>query len=243
MSGAFYGPLAILYDDVVVDPCFPVWAAFLHRRWGADPTQVGRVLDVGCGTGLLADELVGLGYTVVGLDGSSAMLSRARGRLGPDVQLVEAVLPTVPALGRFDAAVSTFDTLNYLTPEAFASTMPAVADRLRPDGWWIFDLHTDALLTLIEDQPHSAGEQAGWTFTLNSTVDRSARTSRTRFVAVEAATGTQVDEEHQQYFFTDEHVRASLTAAGFSVVDVVDEYSDAPCSDATLRATWIARRR
>jgi SAM-dependent methyltransferase len=243
VSGAFYGPLASLYDDVVVDPAFPLWAAFLHRRWGHDPERVSQVLDVGCGTGLLAQELMALGDNVVGLDGSPAMLEQARRRLGPQVRLIEAVLPHVPDLGCFDAAVSTFDTLNYLTPEAFAATMPAVADRLRPGGWWIFDLHTDALLNLIAEQPQSAGEESGWTFTLDSTVDHAARTCRSRFSAVQKDTDATVDEEHVQFFFTDHHVRASLAAAGFDLEEVVDEYSEVPWSAATLRATWIARRR
>lgn len=242
MTGAFYGPLAMLYDDVVVDPCFGDWAQFLHHRWGADPTPVQRVLDIGCGTGLLARELIDLGYDVVGLDGSPAMLEHARRQLGADALLVQAVLPEVPDVGQFDAAVSTFDTLNYLTPTEMAATMGAVARRLRPGGWWIFDLHTDALLRLMAEQPHGAGEQAGWAFTLDSTVDAQARTCRTQFWATHHATGRTVAEEHEQFFFTDAQVQDALSRAGFAQVVVVDEYSEVPRSESTLRATWIAQR-
>jgi SAM-dependent methyltransferase len=243
MNTPFYGPLAKLYDDVVVDPCFPEWAQFLHRRWGTDVQGVHRVLDVGCGTGLLAEELLALDFEIVGLDGSAAMLERAGRRLGDRALLVQSVLPAIPDLGRFDAAVSTFDTLNYLQPDAFTTTMAAVGDRLRPGGWWIFDLHTDALLRLIAEQPHSAGEQSGWSFTLDSAVDAQARTCRTRFAAVQNATNDTIEEEHVQFFFDDAHVRASLDQAGFASADVVDEYTETPRTDATLRATWIARRR
>jgi len=45
------------------------------------------VLDLCCGTGLLADELIARGYRVVGVDASDAMLALARGRLGPEVSL------------------------------------------------------------------------------------------------------------------------------------------------------------
>jgi SAM-dependent methyltransferase len=251
VSGTFYGPLATLYDNVVVDPCFPQWADFLHRRWVGDPAHVARVLDVGCGTGLLAHELIDRGYEVAGLDGSAAMLAHARRRLGPDTVLVESVLPRIPDLGRFEAAISTFDTLNYLTPDDFEATMPAVAARLRAGGWWIFDLHTDALFHLMAEQPHSEGAEAGWTFTLDSTVDSAARSCRTRFsatrplpdgAAVRDGEVERVDEEHVQFFFTDAQIESALDAAGFDLIDVVDEYTDAPRTDATLRATWIARR-
>jgi SAM-dependent methyltransferase len=242
MGASFYGPLARLYDEVVVDPAFPRWADFLIRRWSTDDVPVASVLDVGCGTGLLMAELADRGCRVVGLDGSPAMLERARDRLGPRTTLVESVLPEVPDLGLFDAAVSTFDTLNYLDPAAFAATMPAVAGRLRTGGWWVFDLHTDALLRLVEEQPRSEGAEAGWAFTLVSTVDRSARTCTTRFDAVLEATGEQVAEVHLQFFPTDDQVHGALTAAGFEHIERVDEYTDQPCTSETLRATWISRR-
>lgn len=243
MSGAFYDPLAELYDDVVVDPCFPEWADFLLDRWKADPHGVRRVLDVGCGTGLLARELLTRGCDVVGIDGSRAMLERARERLGPHVPLERSVLPSLPDVGVFDAAVSTFDTLNYLDDAAMAATMRAVGVALRPDGWWVFDVHTDALLALIGEQPRSEGTEAGWAFTLDSVTDVVGRTCRTRFIATREADGRRVEEDHVQHFFTDAQVTAALTDAGFDRILVVDEYTDRPVGPATLRATWIARRR
>src|SRR5689334_15759504 len=46
-----------------------------------------RVLDVGCGAGAHAQELVARGARVEGLDRSPALLRIARERLGPDVPL------------------------------------------------------------------------------------------------------------------------------------------------------------
>lgn len=45
------------------------------------------VLDVGCGSGLLAEHLASAGANVIGLDGSDAMLQLARARLGAKGQL------------------------------------------------------------------------------------------------------------------------------------------------------------
>ena len=72
------------------------------------------VLDLCCGTGLLAGELVARGYSVVGVDASEAMLALARKRLGPEVVLSRMTLPELAVDGCFDAAVCTFDGLNYL---------------------------------------------------------------------------------------------------------------------------------
>ena len=56
-----YSQLAGVYDEIVVDPCHGRWASFLHELWSADPEGVRSVLDLGCGTGLLAGELVARG--------------------------------------------------------------------------------------------------------------------------------------------------------------------------------------
>jgi SAM-dependent methyltransferase len=243
MGASFYGALADLYDEVVVDPVFSQWTQFLDDRWARPPHPVTRVLDVGCGTGLLAAELVALGYDVVGIDGSQPMLDRARLRLGTHVPLERSVLPTLPHLGTFDAAVSTFDTLNYLTPRDFALTLRGLARVLHPGGWLVFDLHTPELLEVIASEPHSRGEESGWSYVLDSTVDRAEATCRTRFVAHQLESGATVEETHEQHVFSDDEVHTRLDEAGFEVVEVVDEYTDAARSERTLRATWVARRR
>ena len=64
----------------------------------------------------------------------------------------------------------TFDGLNYLTPDELRQTMAAVALRLRPGGWLVFDLHTDAMMDFTISNPDVAGESAGNSFTITSTV-------------------------------------------------------------------------
>ena len=124
-----YSRLAGVYDEIVVDPCHGRWASYLDELWAGD---VHDVLDICCGTGLLAAELTRLGYRVIGVDASAAMLDRARTLLGPDVPLVLATLPELGVEGTFDAAVCTFDGLNYLAPGELRATFVALADRLRP---------------------------------------------------------------------------------------------------------------
>ena len=94
-----YTRLAGVYDEIVVDPCHGAWASFLHELWSDDEHGVHNVLDVCCGTGLLAGELAALGYQVVGLDGSEAMLARASRQLPPEVRLVRSTLPALAVEG------------------------------------------------------------------------------------------------------------------------------------------------
>lgn len=238
---AAYTRLAGVYDEIVVDPCHGAWATFLDELWAADDGAVRRVLDVCCGTGLLAAELVGRGYEVVGVDASEAMLERARRLLGPDVTLVRATLPDLPVEGVFDAAVSTFDGLNYLAPAQLRLTLATLVGRLRPGGWLVFDVHTDAMMAFTADNPVVAGEAEGSRFVIESTVDTTARTCETRLALTPAAGAAAFSERHRQYFHSARDIRDALAGAGFRTMSVTEEYSHRPLNAATLRATWIAR--
>jgi predicted TPR repeat methyltransferase len=237
-----YSRLAAVYDEIVIDPCHDHWASFLDELWSADPEGVRSVLDLCCGTGLLAGELVARGYRVVGVDASDAMLALARERLGPEVTLSRTTLPALAVDGVFDAALCTFDGLNYLSSDELRLTLAAVARRLRPDGWLVFDLHTDRMMNFTISNPVVEGESAGNSFVIRSAVDPGARTCDTRIELTQPRDGDPFSEQHRQYFHTDAAVRASLQDAGFAVIAVEEEYTHEPADASTLRATWTARR-
>ena len=222
-----YSRLAGVYDEIVIDPCHDRWASFLHELWSTDPEGVRSVLDLCCGTGLLAGELIARGYRVVGVDAADAMLALARERLGPEVALSRVTLP---------------DGLNYLAPDELRLTMAAVALQLRPAGWLVFDLHTDAMMNFTIANPNVAGASAGNDFVISSIVDPGARTCDTRIELTRPRDGDPFSEQHRQYFHTDADVRASLHDAGFAVTAVGEEYTHQPADASTLRATWTARR-
>jgi SAM-dependent methyltransferase len=116
------------------NPCHEAWASHLHDLWTSDPAEVHRVLDLGCGTGLVAAALIAYGYRVTGVDSSPTMLARARRLLGPEAVLIQRAMPGLGVDGVFDAVISTFDALNYLPTSELGATVVAAACRLRPEG-------------------------------------------------------------------------------------------------------------
>ncbi len=237
-----YSRLAGVYDEIVVDPCHGQWASFLDELWSADPEGVRAVLDLCCGTGLLAAELIARGYRVVGVDASDAMLALARDRLGAEVVLSRTTLPELTVDAGFDAAVSTLDGLNYLTLDDLRLTMDAVAGCLRSGGWLVFDLHTDAMMNFTIANPTVAGRSAGNDFVISSVVDSGTRTCDTTIELTPPRDGEPFSEQHRQYFHADTDVRAALQDAGFEVTAVGEEYTHEPVDASSLRATWTARR-
>ena len=120
--------------------------------------------------------------------------------------------------------------------------MAAVADRLRPAGWLVFDLHTDAMMEFTISHGVVAGQEAENDFVISSVVDPSARTCDTEIVVTRSRDGDPFCERHRQYFHTDADVRTSLRDAGFSVTAVAEEYTHRPADAETLCATWTTRR-
>jgi SAM-dependent methyltransferase len=233
-----YARLAGVYDELVVDPCHSGWADFLAARWQDD--DIHAVLDVCCGSGLMTTELIARGYEAVGVDASAAMLDLARARLGPEVRLLEAVLPDLPVDGPFDAAVSTLDGLNYLTPAALEATFARLHDVVRPGGWLVFDVHAEAAFVMMQANPSITGADGRRTWMLTSDCD--AATRRVSTVIELHAPDDDFREEHVQYVHAEADIRRWLEHAGFVDIETCDEYSDAPVRDTTLRTTWLARR-
>ena len=239
-----YSRLAGVYDELVVDPCYSQWALFLDRTWAGD--GVHDVLDVCCGTGLMTVELVNRGMTVVGIDASREMLDRAGTLLGDAVELHEVVLPDLPRsdalAGPFDAAISTLDGLNYLTLPEFDQTVARVAERLRPGGWFVFDVHAEPAFDFMKENAELSGDDGGASFTLTTAVDAQTRACTTTIVLTAPDPADSFTETHVQYVHANADIAAALTAAGLEIVSITDEYTDEPLGPGSLRATWAARR-
>jgi 2-polyprenyl-6-hydroxyphenyl methylase/3-demethylubiquinone-9 3-methyltransferase len=120
----------------------PVRVPFLERQLRASfPTLEGlRVLDVGCGGGLLAEPLARLGCLVTGVDPSRGSLEVARAHAdasGLDIDYVHGVAEALPAGdGAFDAVVCC-DVLEHVTD--LSATIREASRVLRPGGLYLYD--------------------------------------------------------------------------------------------------------
>lgn len=137
-----FADYAAYYDLLYPEEKFEEEAAFvdsLLRKHGGKPRSI---LDLGCGTGRHAFRLSRLGYAVTGVDRSAEMLRQARKRNAgqPDVEFVQSDIAELELPGTFDAVVSLFHVMSYMTePQALERALAAARRRLEPGGRLLFD--------------------------------------------------------------------------------------------------------
>lgn len=149
-SGPYEG-LAPIWD-LYANQHQPDYAPFLDTLAILRDEPIRSVLDLACGTGILAARLAASGRQVVGVDASPAMLAKARARCSelPEVQFVEGDFRNVQ-LGRlFDAIVCAGNSLNYLSDSSeLAAVFKVVAEHLRPGGVFVFDAFSELGMTAL----------------------------------------------------------------------------------------------
>lgn len=104
-----------------------------------------RILDLGCGTGAVTAWFAGHGYNVTGVDASEAMLAQARQTLETrslSSEVRQMDIRHLDLSDSFDMVIG-LDVMNELeSVRELEAVFKQVYALLRPERWFIFDLHT-----------------------------------------------------------------------------------------------------
>lgn len=137
---ADYNPIAGFYRKHWCGHYHRGLVAMVERLLLSNISAGSRILDVCCGTGLVARHLVDRGFRVTGVDASFQMLEFAR-REVPEADFRNADARSFVVPEECAAAICTFDSLSYmLTEKDLGAVFASVQGALRPGGMFLFDL-------------------------------------------------------------------------------------------------------
>ncbi|HEY3555885.1 MAG TPA: methyltransferase domain-containing protein [Kribbella sp.] len=193
-----------------------------HKYYLGLAGSARKVVDFGCGTGLLTRSLAAPERVVIGIDPSPTMLGYARRQPGADaVTWLDGDHRVVEPSGDVDLVVSSGNTMMHVAEHAAACT--AVAGALRPGGVFAFESRNPAV---------RAWEQ--WTSAATyGERDTAAGHLKEWLELIEVGDGRVVFDAHNVfpdgsdrtyrnvlYFRSPEEITTDLEAAGFADIHI-----------------------
>lgn len=249
-----YSVMARVYDRWMEEdrPPYDSWVSYIVDEALRLLPEVGRppirLLEIGCGTGLMTERFLERSWLVTGLDASYEMISQARNKELHGATFHCTVLPDeMPRdLGAFDVAVACFDTLNYFTEaSSLGDLFQATARMLAPGGVLVFDLNTRYKLEVIFGQYHSGDDFDDFAYVWRNRYSASEHLCRillSFFIRSPSGGYERFTEHHVQRWYGEDEVQAMLDGAGLSVRRITDSYTDRQVSEHTRRMTWTAQK-
>jgi len=173
---AYAGDLAYIHDTAFrffAERAAPGLVELLHERGVAS----GLVVDLGCGSGIWARELLAAGYKVLGIDSSAAMIRLARKQApGAGFRTASLWSARFPAC---NAITAISEVLNYRfdrrRPATPATLFRRIYDALRPGGVLILDVAEPGRIPGGARSAHWQGDD--WAVLLDAREDRRRRTA------------------------------------------------------------------
>ncbi|MGI5894732.1 MAG: class I SAM-dependent DNA methyltransferase [Candidatus Merdivicinus sp.] len=244
-----YGQFAEVYDLLTSEIDYPARAAYFDRLIHQFGGFRGILLDLGCGTGSLAEEMAALGYDVIGVDNSEDMLwvaQQKRMESGHDITYICQEMTELDLYGTIDAVVSALDSLNHLTDYAdFCKAIAKAALFLHPDGVFVFDLNTCykhreilANNTFVYDYDEVF---CAWQNTLLE--EYVVQMDLSIFVEAEDGLFERMEESFAERAYSPEQVERALQKAGLELCAVYDEDSVSPPRADSQRLIYVARHK
>lgn len=229
----------------------------LVNGWADDTRAAARlaasatsVLDLGCGTGLLAAHLAQAGKRVTGLDPASAMLDIARDRPGGTlVTWITADARNADLGEAFDLVVMTGHAFQcFLAPADRLALLRTVARHLGPDGRFLFDSRNpmagewrrwtpEATRRVVQDPV--LGPVATW----NDVAFDPGTGIATYDTIYAPRSGGERRTRSQIAFPPQEEIAASLADAGLHATDWFGDWTLAPFHPAAPEIIPFGRRR
>ena len=233
------------YDLLYRDKDYAAEAEYINSHIRKHSPAAKRILELGCGTGIHAEQLARMGYTVYGVDMSEAMLVCARARktslppgIAPRLTFTTGDVRSVRTGETYDAVIALFHVMSYQTTNAdLEAAFETAAAHLTPGGLFLFDFwYGPAVLTQkpevrvkrLADNHIKVTRIAEPEMHVNENI---VDVNYTVFIEVKQ-TGRveQLQETHRMRYFFSPEIEKILRGCGFRLLAAMAWMSEFPLS-------------
>lgn len=238
--------LAKFYDIIMEDIPYDDFIKVL-KKYAKDSD---RILDIGCGTGIITCALSTDGYLCDGLDISSDMLVLANERArnaNLNIKFFNDNITTINIKNYYNLAFAFFDTINYLTTKEDVETaFQNINKSLKDEGYFIFDVFTPYNLTKVLETPMFNREEDGFVYLWNCFEEDELNTitHQMTFFIEDGKHYKRLDDEYMQKTFEISEYKEMLEAADFEIDLMYSDFDyNKSVNDTSLRVTFVTKKR
>lgn len=243
-----YTGFAEVYDTFMDNVPYREWAQYIRKLLEREEIDSGLILDLGCGTGSMTEELASYGYDMIGVDNSEEMLEIAmnkKEKSGHDILYLLQDMRRFELYGTVKAIISVCDCINYITEEEeLQQVFRLVNNYLDPGGIFIFDFNTEYKYKEILGDETIAEEREECSFIWENYYDEAERLNEyalTLFVQEKGDLYRKYQEIHLQRAYTLEEMKARIEESGMEFVAAYDAYTEQAPTKESERICMIAR--
>lgn len=245
-----YRNFAEFYDLLTEDVDYKFRAEQLMELFKKHDRLPTLLLDLACGTGSFSNEFSKKGISVIGVDVSADMLSRAQEnsyREGQSVLYLCQDAAELDLYGTVDGAVCCLDSLNHLTDyQKFCQALAKVSLFLEKDRLFIFDLNTLYKHEKILGNNTFVREENGIFCVWENQYDENNHQTRMElnfFEQQEDGSYTRFSDTVTERAYTDKEIENALSKCGLELVDRVEELTLEPPKEDTQRILYVTRKK
>lgn len=243
-----YQSFAYVYDKFMDNIPYEEWSQYLTELFHQYSITDGTLVELGCGTGTLSLLMHNQGYSLIGIDNSTDMLTLAAEKITPssNITLLHQDMRILDLGTNYDGFFCICDSLNYLlSPEDVLSTFYGVKRHLKHNGIFIFDLKTPYFYQNVLGDQTFCDHQEDCSYTWENSYfeeDNINQYDLTIFAK-------QPDSELFERFYETHHQKAYsltemidlLTKSGLEYVTAYDAFTTNPPDSTSERIYIIAR--
>lgn len=243
-----YETFAFIYDEIMDDSLYQEWLAFTQRHL---PKQAKNILELACGTGILALGLAQAGYQVTALDLSEEMLMVASQRAFDAeavIQFVEGDMLDLSDIDHYEAITCYSDSLCYMrNQQEVQQVFDGVYQALEEQGTFIFDVHSLYQMDEIFPEYSYHNQTEDFAFLWDSypgEAEHSIEHFLTFFVkeAGQEDVFLRTDELHKERTYAMDTYLHMLENAGFNETKVCADFTDEEPKDNSCRWFFVCKK-